>query len=76
MQVFHTFIVKLILIEDFFPFLEFMALHMTVSYELQVAQVNEKPPHESSLDLMLTHHLHDENPELREVCLCFEVEPL
>jgi hypothetical protein len=53
-----------------------MALHMTMSYELQVAQVNEKPPHESSLDLMLTHHLHDENPELREVCLCFEVEPL
>jgi len=42
-QVFHTFITKLILIEDFFPFLKFMVLCMTMSYKPQVAQVNEKP---------------------------------
>jgi hypothetical protein len=43
-QVFHTCIAKLNLIEDFFPFLEFMVLHMTTSYGLQIAQVNEELP--------------------------------
>jgi hypothetical protein len=42
-QVFHTFIIKLILIKDFLFFLEFMALCMTTTYGPQVAQVNEKP---------------------------------
>jgi hypothetical protein len=37
---------------------------MTTSYGLQVAQVNEEPPQESSLDLTLTQHFHDEDPEL------------
>jgi len=34
-QVFHTFIVELILIEAFFIFLEFVASHMTTSYRPQ-----------------------------------------
>jgi hypothetical protein len=66
----------LILIEDFFLFFEFMALRMTTFYGLQVTQVNEEPLRESSLDLTLTHHSRDENPELRKVHFCFEVEPL
>jgi len=40
-----------------------MVLCMTMSYELQVAQVNQEPPQESSLDLTLTQHLHNENPK-------------
>jgi hypothetical protein len=43
-EVFHTFIVELILIKDFFSFLEFKVLHMTMSYGLKVAQMNEKLP--------------------------------
>jgi hypothetical protein len=42
-----------------------MALHMAMSYNLQVAQMNEEPPLKSSLNLTLTQHPHDENPELR-----------
>jgi hypothetical protein len=38
----------------FFPFFEFMALHMTMSYGPQAAQVNEEPLQKSSLDLTLT----------------------
>jgi hypothetical protein len=53
----------MILIEDFFLFLEFMALHMTTSYGPQVAQVNEKSSWESSLDLKLTQHPCDEDFE-------------
>jgi hypothetical protein len=75
-QVFHTFIVELILIEFlFFPFFEFMVLRMITSYRLQATQVNEKPPLESSLDLTLTQHPCDENPEPQEVHLCLENEP-
>jgi hypothetical protein len=40
-----------------------MVLRMTTSYGLQVAQVNEKSASKSSLDLTLTQHSHDENPE-------------
>jgi len=75
-KVFHTFIVELILIEFFFPFLEFMASNMTTSHGPQITQVNEKSPSESSLDLILTQHPCDENLELRKVRLCSEVEPL
>ncbi len=53
-QIFPTFIIKLILILIFFPFIEFMVSRMTMSYELQATQVNEKPPQKSSLDLTLT----------------------
>jgi hypothetical protein len=37
---------------------------MIMSYGLQVAQMNEEPPWESSLDLTLTEHPHDEDTEL------------
>jgi hypothetical protein len=48
---------------------------MVTSYGPQAAQTNEKPPLESSLDLTLTQHLRDEEPELREVRVHLEVEP-
>jgi hypothetical protein len=49
---------------------------MVISYGPQVAQVNEEPALESSLDLMLMQHLRDENLEPREVCVRLEVDPL
>jgi hypothetical protein len=61
----------LILIEDFL----FMASRMTMFYKLQVAQMIEKLPWESSLDLTLTQHPRDENPKLREVRFRLELEP-
>ncbi len=60
---------------DFFPLLEIMASHMVTSYEPQVAQTNQEPPPKSSLNLTLTQHLRDEEPELREVHARLEVEP-
>jgi uncharacterized membrane protein len=65
----------LILIEFFFPFLEITALHMAMSYSLQAAQMNEELPLDSSLELTLTQHPHDENHEPQEVRIHFEVEP-
>jgi hypothetical protein len=67
----------LILIENltFFPLLEFMASRTITSYGPQAAQANEDSPPESSLDLTLTQHPRDEEPEPREVCACLEVEP-
>jgi hypothetical protein len=53
-----------------------MASHIATSYVPQVAQVNEEPPSESSLDLTLTQHPHDENPEPRKVHARLEVKPL
>ncbi len=38
----------------FFSFFEFIVSRMTMFYKLQVAQVNEKSPQESSLNLTLT----------------------
>ncbi len=52
-----------------------MASRIITSYGPQAAQANEELPSESSLDLTLTQHLHDEKPEPRKVCTCFEVEP-
>jgi hypothetical protein len=52
-----------------------MALRMVTSYGPQAAQVNEEPPAESFLDLTLTQHPRDEEPELREVHVCLEIEP-
>ncbi len=52
-----------------------MALRMVPSYGPQAAQANEEPPPESSLDLTLTQHPRDEEPELREVHARLEVEP-
>ncbi len=74
-QFFHTFITKLILIKDIYFFLEFMLSHMITSYGPQAAQMNEESPWESSLNLTLTQHLHDEDLELWKVCPCFEIKP-
>jgi hypothetical protein len=41
----------------------------------QATQVNEEPAPESSLDLKLTQHLHDENPKPWKVCVHLEVNP-
>jgi hypothetical protein len=40
-----------------------MALCMATSYGLQASQVNEESAPESSIDLMLTQHPCDEDPE-------------
>jgi hypothetical protein len=52
-----------------------MASRMVASNGPQAAQANEKPPLESFLNLTLTQHLHDEEPEPQEVRACLEVEP-
>jgi len=52
-----------------------MASRMVTFYGPQTAQVNEKPPPKSSLDLTLTQHPHDEELELQEVHARLEVEP-
>ncbi len=52
-----------------------MASRMVSSYGPQAAQANEEPPPESSLDLTLTQHPRDEEPELREMRARLEVEP-
>ncbi len=48
---------------------------MVTSYGPQVAQANEEPPPESSIDLTLTQHPCDEEPKPREVRARLEVEP-
>jgi len=53
-----------------------MASRTITSYEPQTSQANEEPPPESSLDLTLTQHPRDEEPEPREVRARLEVEPL
>jgi len=53
-----------------------MALRMVTSYGPQAAQVNEELRLESSLDMTLTQHSRDEEPEPREVRARLEVEPL
>jgi hypothetical protein len=52
-----------------------MASCIVTSYEPQAAQANEEPLPESSLDLTLTQHPRDEEPEIREVRVHLEVEP-
>ncbi len=52
-----------------------MVSRMVSSYGPQAAQANEEPPPELSLNLTLTQHPHDEEPELREVPARLEVEP-
>jgi hypothetical protein len=52
-----------------------MASRMVISYGSQDAQANEEPPPESSLDLTLTQHLRDEEPEPWEVRVRLEVKP-
>jgi hypothetical protein len=55
--------------------LEIMALRMATSYGLQAGQANEEPSSESVLDLTLTQHPHDEEPESWEVHARLEVNP-
>jgi hypothetical protein len=52
-----------------------MVSRMVTSYGPQAAQANEEPPPESSLNLTLTQHPRDEEPEPREVRARLEVEP-
>jgi len=52
-----------------------MALRTVTSYGSQVAQANEELPPKSSLDLTLTQHPRNEEPEPREVRARLEVEP-
>jgi hypothetical protein len=49
---------------------------MGTSYGPQVVQANEELALELSLDLTLTQHPRDEEPELRKVCVHFEVNSL
>jgi hypothetical protein len=74
-QVHPTSIVNSILLKIFPLFLESMALRTATSYGPQAAQADEEPPSESSLDLTLTQHPRDEEPELHEVRARLEVEP-
>jgi len=52
-----------------------MASRTITFYGLQAAQANEEPPPELSLDLTLTQHPRDEEPETQEVSARLEVEP-
>jgi len=44
---------------------------MAMFYKLKTAQVNEEPVLKSVLDLALTQHFHDEDPNPRKVCAHF-----
>jgi len=70
-----TSIADLILLKIFPFFLEIMASHIVTSYGTQAAQANEEPPSKSSLNLTLTQHPRDEEPEPRKVRARLEVEP-
>jgi hypothetical protein len=48
--------------------------HVITFYKPQIAQMIEELPLESSLDLTLIQHLHDENPKLQKVHYCLEIE--
>ncbi len=52
-----------------------MTSRTIASYGPQAAQANEEPPPESSLNLTLTQHPHDEESEPREVRARLEVKP-
>jgi hypothetical protein len=47
---------------------------MITSYMFQVAQMNEKSPSKSSLDLRLIQHLRNEDPKPWEMHLCLKIE--
>jgi hypothetical protein len=59
----------------YFLFLEIMVSRMATSYGPQATQMNEELSLESSLDLTLTQHPCDEDPELWEVCVRLEINP-
>jgi hypothetical protein len=72
------FIVDLILIEALISFLSLKLWHRAWSHltGLKLHKQNEESLLESSLDLTLTQHPRDEEPEPREVRIHLEVEPL
>jgi hypothetical protein len=72
-QVPHTFIDDSIWLKISYLFFEIMVLHMVTSYRPQATQMNEESTSESSLDLTLTQHPRDEDPEPQEVHAQFEV---
>jgi hypothetical protein len=59
----HTFIVDSFWLKIYSIVLEIMVSHMATSYGPQVTQVNEESAPKSSLDLTLTQHPCDEDPE-------------
>jgi hypothetical protein len=48
---------------------------MATSYRPRIAQVNEESTPKSILDLTLTQHPYDENPEPREMRAHLEIDP-
>ncbi len=52
-----------------------MVSRIATSYGPQIAQMNEEPTSESSLDLALTQHPRDENPNPQKVRARLEVDP-
>jgi hypothetical protein len=48
---------------------------MATSYGPQATQVNEESPLKSSVDLTLTQHPYDEDPEPRKVHAHLEIKP-
>jgi hypothetical protein len=52
-----------------------MALRMVTSYGPQAVEANEEPPPESSLNLTLTQHPCNEEPEPQEVRVRLIVQP-
>jgi hypothetical protein len=52
-----------------------MTSHMVTSYKPQAAQVNKELASESSLNLTLTQHPHDEDPESRKMRSRLKVNP-
>jgi hypothetical protein len=74
-QVPPTFIINLTLLKIFPFFLANMVSRTVTSYGPQVAQANEEPPSESSLDLTLTQHPRDKELKPQEVRVRLEVEP-
>jgi hypothetical protein len=53
-----------------------MVSRMVTFYRPHTTQANEELPPESSLDLTLTHHFCDEEPEIQEVRVHLEVKSL
>jgi hypothetical protein len=74
-QVPPTFTTNSILLKISSLSLEIMASRMVTSYGPQAAQANEELASESSLDLMLTQHPHDEDPAPQKVRTHLEVDP-
>jgi hypothetical protein len=71
-----TFITDSILLKISLIFLEIMVSRIVTSYEPQAMQMNEEPTSESSLDLTLTQHPHDEDLHYERCALVLKSIPL